>query len=52
MKTHVLYPLMFHPIYREAAWGGNEIARRYNRGGTPRPCAESWELSAQASYGD
>lgn len=48
MKTHVLYPLMFHPVYREAAWGGNEIARRYNRGGTPRPCAESWELSAQA----
>lgn len=47
MKSHVLYPLMFHPVYREAAWGGNEIARRYNRGSTPRPCAESWELSAQ-----
>lgn len=46
MKTHALYPLMFHPVYKDTLWGGNTIARRYNRANTPHPCAESWELSA------
>ena len=45
MKTHALYPLMFHPVYKDYLWGGNAIARRYNRANTPHPCAESWELS-------
>lgn len=46
MKTHALYPMMFHPLYKDFSWGGTTIARRYNRAHTPRPCAESWELSA------
>jgi len=46
VKTHALYPLQFHPVYRTAPWGGDAIARHYNRAGTPRHCAESWELSA------
>lgn len=46
MKTHPLYPLTFHPQYRDCLWGGDAIATRYNRANTPRPCAESWEVSA------
>lgn len=46
MKTHALYPLLFHPTYKDYLWGGDAIARRYNRANTPHPCAESWELSA------
>lgn len=45
MKTHPLSPLTFRPIYRDYIWGGDAIARRYNRANTPRRCAESWELS-------
>lgn len=45
MKTHPLHPLTFRPLYKEALWGGDAIARRYNRANTPRHCAESWELS-------
>ena len=46
MKTHPLYPLTFRPQYRDALWGGEAIATRYNRANTPRPCSESWEISA------
>ena len=46
MKTHPLYPLTFRPQYRDYIWGGEAIATRYNRANTPRPCAESWEISA------
>ena len=46
MRAHALYPLVFHPVYRTAVWGGEAIARRYNRANTPEHCAESWELSA------
>lgn len=45
MKTHALYPLTFHPIYRDYLWGGQRIAQRFNRANTPTPCAESWEVS-------
>ncbi len=45
MKTHPLYPLTFRPIYHDRVWGGEAIARRYNRANVPRRCAESWELS-------
>ena len=45
MKTHPLYPLTFRPQYRDHLWGGDAIATRYNRANTPRPCAESWEVS-------
>lgn len=46
MKMHPLYPMRFTPAYRDYVWGGDTIARRYNRPGTPTPCAESWEISA------
>lgn len=45
MKTHPLYPLTFHPLYRDYVWGGETIAHCYNRANVPRRCAESWELS-------
>ena len=45
MKTHPLYPMIFAPVYKDYIWGGQRIAAEYNRGGTPSPCAESWELS-------
>ena len=38
--------LRFTPIYKNYLWGGDAIPRRYGRAGAPRPCAESWELSA------
>ncbi|MEG1480276.1 MAG: type I phosphomannose isomerase catalytic subunit [Kiritimatiellia bacterium] len=46
MKTHALYPLTLIAQYRDYIWGGHTIAERYNRAGTPTPCAESWEISA------
>ncbi len=46
MKLHTLYPMMFHPMYKDIFWGGNAIAETFNRPHTPTPCAESWELSA------
>ncbi len=45
MKMHPLYPMSFRPCYKAYAWGGERIAARYNRGGAPPQCAESWELS-------
>lgn len=46
MKLHPLYPLLFHPLYRETPWGGDAVAAQYNRANTPALCGESWELSA------
>lgn len=40
-----LYPLLFQPVYMDYIWGGNRLAQRYNRTGTPTVCAESWEIS-------
>lgn len=45
MKTHALYPLTFHPLYRDDSWGGQRIAQRFNRANTPTPCSESVEIS-------
>ncbi len=39
-----LTPLLFAPVYKEYLWGGDRIARRYDRQ-TPDRCAESWEIS-------
>lgn len=41
MKT----PLVFNPVYRDNVWGGERIAALYHRENTPKPCAESWEIS-------
>ena len=43
-----LYPLLFAPVYKDYIWGGQRIAARYGRAGTPQVCAESWEISAHA----
>jgi mannose-6-phosphate isomerase len=42
----VLYPLTFHPIFKERVWGGREMERLYGKplpAGTP--IGESWEIS-------
>ena len=42
----VLYPLTFHPIFKERVWGGREIERLYGKKLPPgRPIGESWEIS-------
>jgi mannose-6-phosphate isomerase len=39
-------PLTFKPVYKDYIWGGDRLATRFHRTGTPNPCAESWEISA------
>jgi len=39
-------PLTFKPVYKDYIWGGDRLATRFQRTGTPNPCAESWEISA------
>jgi mannose-6-phosphate isomerase len=42
----VLYPLTFHPIFKERVWGGREIERLYGKKMPPgAPIGESWEIS-------
>jgi mannose-6-phosphate isomerase len=42
----VLYPLTFHPIFKERIWGGREIERLYGKKlPTGKPIGESWEIS-------
>lgn len=41
-----LYPLTFHPIYRDYLWGGSRIAQRFGRTDAPARCAEAWEVAA------
>ncbi len=42
----VLYPLTFHPIFKERVWGGREIERLYGKKLPPGvPIGESWEIS-------
>jgi mannose-6-phosphate isomerase len=42
----VLYPLTFHPIFKERVWGGRELERLYGKPLPPgRPIGESWEIS-------
>jgi len=41
-----LYPLTFHPIFKERIWGGRELKRLYGKALPPGvPIGESWELS-------
>lgn len=42
----MLYPIVFHPAFKERVWGGQELARLYGKkipNGTP--IGESWEIS-------
>jgi len=42
----VLYPLTFHPIFKERVWGGREIERLFKKKlPSGVPIGESWEIS-------
>lgn len=44
-----LYPFLFEGNYKTALWGGERIAKIFNRENTPSPCSESWEICAHSS---
>jgi mannose-6-phosphate isomerase len=45
-KSPVLYPLTFHPIFKERVWGGREIEKLYGKKLPPgKLIGESWEIS-------
>src|ERR1041385_1846984 len=42
----MLYPLVFHPIFKERVWGGRKLETLYAKTLPPkRPIGESWEIS-------
>ena len=42
-----LYPLKFHPVFKDKIWGGNKIKTLLNKDFYPLPnCGETWELSS------
>jgi mannose-6-phosphate isomerase len=42
----VLYPLTFHPIFKERVWGGRKLATLYAKSlPADAPIGESWEVS-------
>jgi mannose-6-phosphate isomerase len=42
----MLYPLTFHPIFKERVWGGRNLERLYGKALPPdTPVGESWEIS-------
>jgi mannose-6-phosphate isomerase len=42
----VLYPLIFHPIFKERIWGGREIEKLYGKKlPSGKVIGESWEIS-------
>lgn len=41
----MLYPLLFVPVYKDYIWGGERIARLFQRQGISGKIAESWEIS-------
>ena len=42
----MLYPLTFHPIFKERVWGGRNLERLYGKAIPPGvPIGESWEIS-------
>jgi len=44
MRTR-LYPLLFHPVYKDYLWGGDRIIHKYGRNEPPGIYAESWEVT-------
>jgi mannose-6-phosphate isomerase len=41
-----LYPLTFHPIFKERVWGGRQLESLYHKQLPPKvPIGESWEIS-------
>jgi len=45
MTDSPLYPLKFHPVYKDYLWGGSRVPARFNRDEPPGVYAESWEIS-------
>ena len=42
----MLYPLIFHPLFKERVWGGREIEKLYGKPLPPgKTIGESWEIS-------
>ena len=42
----MLYPLTFHPIFKERVWGGRNLERLYEKPLPPgAPIGESWEIT-------
>lgn len=41
-----LYPLQFHPIYKERIWGGNKLREVLGKNTPGGDIGESWEISA------
>jgi len=42
----MLYPLTFHPIFKERVWGGRNLERLYQKPLPPKvPIGESWEIT-------
>jgi len=41
-----MYPLKFHPVYKEKIWGGDALARLFGRQLPSRRVGESWEIAA------
>jgi len=42
----MLYPFVFHPIFKQRVWGGRKIETLYRKCLPPRqPIGESWEIS-------
>jgi mannose-6-phosphate isomerase len=41
-----LYPLLFHPIFKERIWGGNKLKTVLDKNIPFDHCGESWEISA------
>lgn len=45
----MLYPLIFHPIFKERVWGGRELERLFcKKLPAGKPIGESWEISDRA----
>jgi mannose-6-phosphate isomerase len=44
MKNN-LYPMKFHPVYKDYPWGGSRIPETYNRDVPAGIYAESWEIA-------
>ena len=40
-----LYPLKFHPVYKDYPWGGSRIPETYHRAVPEGVYAESWEIA-------
>lgn len=42
----MLYPLVFHPLFKERVWGGRELERLFGKKlPAGKPIGESWEIS-------